>query len=204
MERGFPVLETARLRLRRPRESDAPRLLAITQNEDVMRYYGMEAFQSETEALAEIDWFNNQYDEKKGVRWIITVKPQDVYVGDIGFGYIAQHARADVGFKLAQDHWRRGLMTEALDAAIAHSIEAWGVNRFEAVADPRNDACVGLLEAYGFQREGLLREYEFEQGGFVDLFMFSLLRREWMPRFSNAWGLSANHRDQGDNDSVGQ
>lgn len=178
-DKKFPILETARLRLRQPRKSDARRLLAITQSEAVMRYYGMEAFQSEAEALAEIDWFNDQYDQRKGIRWIITVKPQPDYVGDIGFGYIERHARADLGFKLVQDYWRRGIMTEAMDAVITHGIEAWGVNRFEAVADPRNAACVGLLEAYGFQREGLLREYEFEKGGFVDLFMFSLLRREW-------------------------
>ena len=108
--KGFAILETERLNLRQPRESDDRPLLAITQNEAVMRYYGMEAFQSEAEALAEIDWFNNQYDEKKGVRWIITVKPQDVYVGDVGFGYVARHARAELGFKLVRDHWRRGIL----------------------------------------------------------------------------------------------
>lgn len=176
---GFPILETARLRLRQPRENDASRLLAVTQDENVMRYYGMEAFPSEQEALHAINDFNDQYKEAGGIRWVITIKPRDDYVGDIGFGYIRQHARADLGFKLAQDYWRQGIVTEAMDAVIAYGIEAMEVNRFEAVADPRNVACVGLLEQYGFRKEGLLREYEFEKGAFVDLLMYSLLSREW-------------------------
>jgi ribosomal-protein-alanine N-acetyltransferase len=176
---GFPILETARLRLRKPQKNDAQWLLAVTQDENVMRYYGMEAFPSEQEALHAINDFNDQYKEAGGIRWIITIKPQDDYVGDIGFGYIRRHARADLGFKLAQEYWRQGIVTEAMDAVIAYGIEAMEVNRFEAVADPRNVACVGLLEQYGFRKEGLLREYEFEKGAFVDLLMYSLLSREW-------------------------
>ena len=180
--KDFPILETARLRLRQPQGNDVQRLLAITHDIDVMRYYGMEAFKSEQEALDEINWFNSQYEKAKGIRWVITIKPQDEYIGDIGFGYARAHARADLGFKLMQEHWRQGIVREAMDAVIAYGIEEWQVNRFEAMVDPRNAACVGLLEEFGFVREGLLREYEFEKGGFVDLLMYSMLRREWATR----------------------
>lgn len=61
--KDFPVLETARLCLRQPQENDVQRLLAITQDEDVMRYFGMEAFKSEQEALDEINWFNDQSEQ---------------------------------------------------------------------------------------------------------------------------------------------
>jgi len=176
---AFPVLETARLRLRQPREGDAQRLLVITQDEEVMRYYGMEPFTSEQEALEEIHWFDDHFEKAKGIRWVITLKPQDDYIGDIGFGYVAQHARADLGYKLARVHWRQGIMSEAMSLVIAYGIESLQVNRFEATVDPRNVACVGLLEAQGFSRDGLLREYEFEKGAFVDLAMYSMLRREW-------------------------
>ena len=178
-EKIFPVLETERLRLRQPRETDVEQLLAITQNEDVMRYYGMEPFNTEQEALEEINWFNDQFTKVKGIRWVITKKPQDAYVGDIGFGYVAQHSRADIGFKLAQVYWRQGLITEAMNKVIAYGFETMKVNRFEATVDPRNVACKSLLETFRFTKEGLLRDYEFEKGAFVDLAMYSLLKREW-------------------------
>jgi ribosomal-protein-alanine N-acetyltransferase len=177
--RAFPILETARLRLRQPREGDAQRLLVITRDQDVMRYYGMEPFTSQQEALAEINWFNDQFREAKGIRWVITNKPQDEYIGDIGFGHVPQHSRADLGFKLARAYWRQGIMTEAIGLVIAYGIETLRVNRFEATVDPRNVACVHLLEAFRFRQDGLLREYEFEKGAFVDLAMYSLLRKEW-------------------------
>jgi ribosomal-protein-alanine N-acetyltransferase len=160
----FPILETAHLRLRQPRESDSQQLLAITQDESVMRYYGMEPFTSEQEALKEIDWFNNQFRKSKGIRWVITNKQQDEYIGDVGFGYVQQHSRADLGFKLARAYWRQAIMTEAINLVIAYGFKTLQVNRLEAIVDPRNAACVGLLETFQFKKEGLLREYEFEKG----------------------------------------
>jgi ribosomal-protein-alanine N-acetyltransferase len=144
-----------------------------------MRYYGMEPFTSEQQTLREINWFNETFENGEGIRWVITPKPHDHYIGDIGFGYVAPHGRADLGYKLARAYWRQGLMGEAMASVIAYGIESLRVNRFEAIADPRNVACVGLLEACGFRREGLLRDYEFEKGAFVDLLMYSILAREW-------------------------
>jgi ribosomal-protein-alanine N-acetyltransferase len=39
-----------------------------------------------------------------------------------------------------------------------------------------------LIEKQGFQRDGLLRSYEYERGAYVDLYMLSLLREEWESR----------------------
>jgi len=175
---AFPILQTARLCLRQPRASDAEKLLAVTQDDDVMRYYGMEPFTSEQEALQEIDWFNGQFEKAEGIRWVITIKPHDEYIGDVGFGLVPRHARAELGFKLARAYWRQGIMREAIDRVIAYGFEIRQINRFEALADPRNAGCVGLLESFGFSKDGLLREYEFEKGTFVDLAMYSLLKSD--------------------------
>ena len=53
------------------------------------------------------------------------------------------------------------------------------LNRVQAHVDPRNTASFKLLEKQGFQREGVLRNYEYERGDYVDLIMLSILRREW-------------------------
>ncbi len=45
---------------------------------------------------------------------------------------------------------------------------------------PENRASVKLLEKLSLKNEGLLREYErWGNKGYVDLFMFSLLKREY-------------------------
>ena len=177
--RRFPILKTKRLELRRPAPEDAKALLEVTRDEAVMRYYGMPAFKSEAEALGEIEWFNKIFDRAEGIRWVIAERGAAGYIGDIGLHNLsAAHARAEIGFKLASAHQGQGMMSEALGCVLAYGFGEMGLNRVEAVVDPANGACLGLLEKAGFSREGLLREYEHEEKGYVDLVMLSLLKRE--------------------------
>ena len=179
-ERLFPVIETERLKLRRPHDRDARELMCVAQNEAVMRYYGMECMKSEEEALREIRWFNGIFATSEGIRWVITEKGTDTYIGDAGFHkYVPAHSRAELGYKLASAYWRHGLMTEALSQVVRYGFLEMELNRIEALVDPRNMASLTLLKKLGFKEEGLFREYEREKGEFIDLAMLALLRSEW-------------------------
>jgi [ribosomal protein S5]-alanine N-acetyltransferase len=178
-DRPFPTIHTERFTLRRAFPSDVKALIDLTHDEEVMRYYGMAPYETQEEALDELNWFNGLFDDAKGIRWIIADRLTGSYIGDVGlFNYIPDHARAELGLKLAKAYWRRGIMAEAVEHTIAYGLAEMRLNRIEAVVDPRNEACLGLLSKAGFQKEGLLREYEREQGGFVDLVMLSILRRD--------------------------
>lgn len=178
-ERKFPVIKTARLILRRPLQRDATALLEATQDESVMAYYGMPAFESKAEALREIAWFNHIFARAEGIRWVITENGKGKYIGDIGFNnHVAAHSRAEIGFKLAREFWQKGIMTEALEQVLEYGFTEMQLNRIEAVVDPQNAACLGLLKKTGFVEEGLLREYEREEKGYVDLVMLSLLKKD--------------------------
>jgi ribosomal-protein-alanine N-acetyltransferase len=178
-ERRFPVIDTARLQLGRPHQKDANALLEVTRDEAVMKYYGMSPFRSKTEALGEIGWFNDLFVKAEGIRWVITERGVGQYIGDIGFhNHKAPHSRAEIGFKLARSFWHQGIMAEALEAVLEYGFTAMQLNRIEAVADPENTACLCLLKKAGFSEEGILREYEHEAKGYVDLVMLSLLKRE--------------------------
>jgi [ribosomal protein S5]-alanine N-acetyltransferase len=179
-EQQFPAIETTRLKLRRPLQKDAGELLKVTQDETVMKYYGMPAFRSKAAALDEIGWFQKIFATVEGIRWVITKKGAGQYIGDIGLhNYASPHSRAEIGFKLAKAHWRQGIMMEALGPVLDYGFTVMRLNRIEAVVDPENDACLGLLRKAGFTAEGVLREYEHEATGYVDLVMMSLLQREY-------------------------
>ena len=71
-------------------------------------------------------------------------------------------------------------MTEALAAVIDFGFKEMELNRIEAVIMPENTASINLLEKLGFRKEGLLAEYErWGSKGFVDLWMFAMLRYGW-------------------------
>ena len=180
-EQEFPVLETDRLVLRKPREEDAALFFQVAQDEAVMRYYGVEPFTTRQQALDVIAWQRCSFADGTGIRWVITERDRDLYIGDLGYHKRERpHRRAEIGYMLARACWRRGLMTEAMTAVLDYGFASMGLNRVEALVDPRNAASDGLLAKLGFTREGVLREYEYERGAFVDLYMASLLRREWL------------------------
>ena len=177
---GFPEIKTRRLVLRAPLDSDAQGLLALSHDEAAMRYYGMEPFEGQREALAELAWFTALLADGEGIRWVIADRATDAYMGDIGFHRRSlRHRKAEVGFRLERRHWRKGIMSETLAAALRYGFGEMRLNRVEALVDPRNAACLALLDKAGFTIEGTLRDYEFEHGAFVDLRMLSLLAREW-------------------------
>lgn len=70
-------------------------------------------------------------------------------------------------------------MTNCLQAVLQIAFDDWEYNRVEALVDVRNSACRALLERNGFIHEGTMRECEFEHGGFVDLAMYAILKKDY-------------------------
>lgn len=59
--------------------------------------------------------------------------------------------RNEIGFILHPDHWRKGIITEAMDAIIPHLWTNTDHTTLTAGADPLNIASVGLLTSLGFR-----------------------------------------------------
>ena len=174
---AFPHLETERLSLRRLRPSDAESIFAILSDRELTRFYDDEAFTDISQAREQIAAWHRGFDEWRLIRWGITLRGSDQVIGTCGYyGFHRWHARASLGYELARPYWRRGIMTEALAAIIDFGFLEVGLNRIQAVLMPGNVPSVKLLEKLGFQREGILRQYEnWGEKGHVDLLSFSLL-----------------------------
>ncbi len=56
----------------------------------------------------------------------------------------------EVGFILHPDHWRQGILTEAMQAIIPSLFARYAIPRLTAEADPRNGASLALLNRLGF------------------------------------------------------
>ncbi len=177
----FPTLETERLVLREILASDAPALFAIHGDRELMQWFGSDPLQ-DVEGAAELvrvfaGW---RALENPGVRWGLQLKGMDSLVGTCGlFGWNRQWRKCTLGYELGHGAQGRGLMHEALTAALAWGFGSMELNRIEALVHPSNGASLKLVRRMGFAEEGCLREVGYWGGRHHDLLQFSLLRREW-------------------------
>lgn len=180
MENKFPILETNRLVLREITPEDAESIFNYLSDKEVMKYYGLEPFQSVNDALDEISWYQSIRENNTGIRWGITLKGKDEVIGSCGFlNIIPQHYRSDIGFELSKDYWGQGIAQESIEAIIKYGFEQLNLQRIQALIEPPNEASQKLVERQGFIKEGLLRNYEFTSGKFDNLYMYSLLKEDF-------------------------
>ena len=170
--------------LRKPTLVDAETILAITNDKDVMEFYGESGawLKNSDEAMSEINWGLSLFEENAG-RWVIASESNDKYVGDIGFfSFDPANKKAEIGFKLDKAYWGQGITSQFTAQLLEYAFEELGYNRIEALVDPRNVGSSKVLLKNGFIKEGTLRDYEFEHGAFVDLDMYSILQRDFIKK----------------------
>lgn len=183
LKRSFPELATPRFLLRELEPRDARALYTILSTEEVMRYYGSDPLLAVYEAKNVIAYFKDQFQQGKAIRWAICDRLTNELVGTIGFhNWTPQYYRAEIGFEVAPDHWRQGVAYEAAMAVIQYGFEEFNFHRISALVAPNNEGSNRLVQKLGFTEEGLMRDYAYSHGRFMDLTMYRLLKQEWIGR----------------------
>ena len=177
----FPILETSRLHLREITSADAPSLLAIHGDPEVMRWFGADPITDLTGAQTLVDLFAGwRALPNPGVRWGLELKSEPGLIGSLGlFGWNRAWRTCTLGYELARSAQGQGLMHEALKTALAWGFQEMRLHRISAQIHPDNAASLRSAKRLGFVEEGRLRHAGFWGMRHHDLLQFSLLRHEW-------------------------
>lgn len=174
---NFPVLETERLLLREHVLGDADSLFKLRTSEEVMRFIDRERPKTLQDTQNMIVGINEGLLAGKNLAWVMALKekPEEM-IGAIGYWRtdLANH-RAEIGYMLHPDYWRKGLTAEALKKTIAFGFENIGLHSISANINPGNDASRQLLLQHGFVKEAYFREDYYFNGKFLDSEIYSLL-----------------------------
>lgn len=172
----FPILSTPRIKLREITEVDADTIFDCFSQKEVIRYYGQEKFTTIQEALVLIDIFAENYRNQKGMRWGIERLDTGELIGTVGFNQWSQkHKRAEIGYELHPQHWGHSYASEAASAVMAYGFDNLQLVRIGAVVFLENKASQHVLEKLGFQKEGVLKNYMYQNGKAHDTFVYSSL-----------------------------
>lgn len=175
----FPELRTDRLLLRRIDKKDSAEIFFLRSDLRVLQYVGREPAQTIKEAEDFIRQISQNIDSNDAIMWGIALQDEPRrLIGTICFWHIRKdHFRAETGFVLHPQYWRKGIMKEALLKVVKFGFEKMGLHSIDANVTAENKASASLLESAGFIKEGYFREDYFFDGKFYDTIVYSRLQQ---------------------------
>ena len=183
----LPTLVGPQTKLRHIASSDAPALRAIFGEPRVVQYMGMPLLRSDEQVQELLLNISTGIRNKTLFQWGLAVPGSDVLIGTCTLSHIDWiNQRAEIGFALALSQWSRGIMKATLPILIEHAFNSLSLHRLEADADPRNTRSLRLLQYFGFEQEGYLRERHLAAGERQDTVLLGLLAPAWKRSRSTA------------------
>lgn len=98
--------------------------------------------------------------------------------GAIGLETLSDVERvsAELGYWLGEQHWGRGIVTEAVEAVTAEAFRRFDLTRIFALPFADNHGSIRVLEKAGFVLEGQMRHSAIKDGRLRDQLMFGRYR----------------------------
>jgi len=146
-----PVLETARLRLRRLSEADAPFMLELLNDPDFIRNIADRGIRTEGEAQRYIlKGPVASYEQHGFGLYLVELKQSGVSVGICGLLRRDCHPDIEIGFAFLPAARGQSYASEAGQAVLDFGIRALQLERIVALTAPDNFASMRVLEKLGF------------------------------------------------------
>ena len=168
-------IETARLLLRKAKESDADDMLEYASDEETIRYIDWSGAKTRAEIVRSIKDFHSSY---PGV-WAIELKENQKCIGTIHITLKEEHEKCEFGFILNRAYWNHGYMTEALSAVLELCFGALDLNRVEALHYAGNEGSGRVMQKCGMKREGVSILGRKVKGVFRDAVHYGITKEQW-------------------------
>ncbi len=176
---ALPTLRSARVQLVPLEPEHAGALFEVYSDSAVTRHTPEKPHADVDVTRERVRGFLERHALRSGITWSVFLRDEARLVGLCCLHSMSwTNRRGDLGFELASQYWRRGLMTEALRAVITFSFEALRLVKLSAHVTCENEPCQALLAKLGFVEEGLLRQHGFWDDQSHDLKAYGLVAAE--------------------------
>ena len=167
------------LTLRAPQPADAPALLELAADPEVTKWFSWGPYTSIGEPLAYIERCAGQRERGEQLDFLIEHRE----LGPAGITGLSEFSHRDrrcvIGTWFGRRFWGTGANRES-KALVAHvAFVVLGMHRLGSYSNPENLRSRAALEAIGFRREGVLRDWHRHGERFHDVDVFGMLRAEW-------------------------
>ncbi|GGE78551.1 GNAT family N-acetyltransferase [Priestia taiwanensis] len=179
---SFPSLKSDVLALKKVEEQHLDELYNIYSNDNVFTYCGIIPKHNKNTVQKMIGHFERDYTKKSRVKWgIFANERPERLLGIIeALDFNQKVNMVTIGYFLGEEHWGKGIATEAVRILIQFLFTEATINRIQAEVMPPNEVSKKVLMKNGLREEGTLRQATYWSGkGIVDLDIYSILKDEY-------------------------
>jgi len=177
--KGFPVLETPRLRLRLLRTSDTDDVFNVLSNPVAVKYYGQQPHKDIAHTRKQyVDVMIGRHNMRESASFIITRKDtdDDKYIGHINaLQFDRMFKFSEIAYIINPEYWGKGYGTEAVGKVVSFLVEEMKIHKIRAGFFAKNIASKRVLEKVGFKQEGYLRDNVLIDGEFEDEYVMAFI-----------------------------
>ena len=110
---------------------------------------------------------------------IFTIYFDSNFVGLVGLKDVdLGNRKSELGYWLSEAYQHKGIITNSCQTLIKYAFNELDLNRIQVKVATENFKSQRVIERLGFNKEGIEREGELHKRGFLDLIVYSLLKRE--------------------------
>lgn len=187
MDKSPLLLDTNRLMLRGPIESDLSKLSSFNErNANRLNQWRSTDPAEKLDYASQVMKWKQEFEDGRAIRFLL-ISREDPEGEIIGFCNFSQIFRGPfqacyLGYQLDGAHEGKGLMSEAIQRAIKYIFEEQNLHRIMANYMPSNTRSAKLLQNLGFIIEGKAKNYLLINGQWEDHILTSLTNHQWIPR----------------------
>lgn len=162
---GLPVIIlSARLRLRRPTQTDAQIIYAGWASDPrVTRFMSWPRHESIEDALRFVEFSDSEWARWPAGPYLVERLDTGEVIGSSGFGFHTAN-KAELGYILSGLAWGQGFATETVNALVTVAT-GFGLLELDAPVHPANAASIRVLEKCGFTPDGAPIQARFPNSG---------------------------------------
>ncbi len=152
------IFQTPRLILRQITIDDAPLILALNSDPEIVKYVHEPTLKTVEQAQEIITGIIlPQYKNNLG-RWAIIIKDSNDFIGWCGLKYRPEKDEIDLGYRLMQKAWGKGFASEAAAKTLEYGFNSLNLQLITGRAHMENTASIKVLEKIGmdFIGEGMV------------------------------------------------
>lgn len=173
------IIRTERLLLRGFTDNDIENVFIGLSHPDIIKYYGV-SYRTLEDTKKQMKFFKDLEQNETGIWWAVCSLNDKTFYGAGGLNNLSkEHKKAEIGFWVLTDFWRKGIMTEAIPLICKYGFDKLSIHRIEGLVETENIYCKKALDKLGFKHEGTMRDCEIKNGRFISLDIYAILNNEY-------------------------